>query len=49
MTPNYPPDQKMSLLQIFKLMASGEKFDGLAFAAIGADVRAGLQRGEGNR
>jgi hypothetical protein len=30
--PHYPSGQKMNMLQIFKLMASGEKFDALAFA-----------------
>jgi cytochrome P450 len=36
--PNYPPGQKMSLLHIFKFMASGEKFDGLAFAKFNDDT-----------
>ncbi len=36
--PNYPSGQKMNMLQIFKLMAAGEKFDALAFAKFNDDT-----------
>lgn len=36
--PHYPSGQRMNMLQIFRLMAAGEKFDALAFAKFNDDT-----------
>lgn len=46
MTPKLAPGQKMGLLQIFRLMAAGEKFDGLAFAKFTDDTYGPASYGE---